>query len=90
MGEQEITREEFNQLKEDVKTLYSRTNEASNWQSRYGEKIDHIEKDIAKLTVLIQNISSLPQKRWDSLVTGAIMAIITGVIGFMIAKIIGG
>jgi thymidylate synthase len=66
----------------DIKELFKRTNDSGLWQAKYGEKIDKIEKLVEKLT-------EMPAKRWDSVVTVAITAIITGVIAFFMGKLTG-
>jgi thymidylate synthase len=81
MDEQAISKR-LDELEADVKELYKRTNNSEIWQAKYGEKIDKIEKLVEKLT-------EAPAKRWDSVVTVAITAIITGVVAFFMGKLTG-
>lgn len=73
----------------DIKELFKRTNDGSVWQAKYGEKIDTIEKNIEKLTKLIESMSKEPQKRWDTLVAAIITGFVAAVIAFIAAKLTG-
>lgn len=76
-------------LEHDVSELFKRTNVSNVWQAKYGEKIDTIEKNVEKLTKLVEKLTEAPGKRWESIITVIITAIVTGVIAFFMGKIIG-
>lgn len=53
-------------------------------------EIKHMREDLNKVTNKVTEIESKPQKRWDTLITAAISALTSGVLGFVVAQLIGG
>jgi thymidylate synthase len=73
----------LDQLEKDVESLKTSNAGTKEWQATYGEKITNIEKNVDKLTKLIEGISEKPQKRWDSMIGAGIAAVITIVINLI-------
>lgn len=73
----------------DVKELFKRTNDSGIWQAKYGEKIDTIEKNVDKLTKLVEALAEKPAKRWDNIVSSFVIAILTLIAGYFFGKITG-
>jgi len=65
-----VTREEFQTLSGRVDVIAGQTNESKIWQGKYGERIDNIYK-------IVEDLSSKPQKRWDTLIASIITAAAT-------------
>lgn len=51
--------------------------------SNLNDKVDDMDKKLS-------DIESKPKKRWDTLITAAITAATSGVIGYLVAIIVGG
>ena len=73
-----------------IDVLFERTNETKQWQSKYGEKIENIQNNVETLTKSIAEMLSKPQKRWDTVVSSAIAALVGGGIGVLVTTIING
>lgn len=58
------------------------------WQGKYGEKIDKIEADISRITKSIDKLLEVPARRWDTIVTVAITALVSCVIGAIVTAYI--
>ncbi len=53
-------------------------------------EVKYMREDLNTVTNKVNEIESKPQKRWDALIAAAISAAASGVIGFVIAQLIGG
>lgn len=84
----EAINQRFERIEKDIASLYKRSGSMEVWQGKYGEKIDKIESDIGRLTQSIDKLLEIPSKRWDTIVTVAITALVSGVIGSIIASFI--
>jgi len=80
----------FERNEEDIRKLFKCTDESNRFQGRVEVKIENIEKSLATMTADIKSLLEKPQRRWDTLVTVAITALVSGVIGVMIASVFGG
>ena len=80
----------FERNEEDIRKLFKCTDESNRFQGRVEVKIENIEKSLATMTADIKSLLDKPQRRWDTLVTVAITALVRGVIGVMIASVFGG
>lgn len=53
-------------------------------------EVKYMREDLSKVTKKLNEIESKPQKRWDTLITAAISALTSGILGFVVAQLIGG
>lgn len=51
--------------------------------------IGKIEKSVEMIQQAVEKLKDKPRKKWESLETIVVTAIATGVIGFMVGKVIG-
>lgn len=68
-----VTYDEFTALKKEVEFLRAENNDSKVWQAKYGERIDTIYK-------LVEDLSSKPQKRWDTVIASFISAVIAAIV----------
>ncbi|MEN6313266.1 MAG: hypothetical protein ABFD25_03340 [Clostridiaceae bacterium] len=77
---------EIKEIKSDNKILHEMNKNiavlANNYENQ-GKKIDVIEKDVKEL-------KEKPVKRWDTVTTVIITAIVTGIVAFALGKVFGG
>lgn len=78
----------FERIEKDIESLFKRSNSMEVWQGKYGEKIDKIENDISRLSKSIDKLLEVPARRWDTIVTVAITALVSGVVGSIITAFI--
>lgn len=85
------------QLKNDIRDLYHITNTYGSSQARIETILDNVvsglggvakklDDGMESLNKKITELSMLPAKRWNALVTAGITAIIVGIVGFAIGK----
>jgi peptidoglycan hydrolase CwlO-like protein len=73
-------------LEKDVETLFKSNNDNSTRLTRIETKLDYISTSIEKLEKSVREYSERPAKRYDTLVTSSISAIIAGIVAFFIGK----
>ena len=81
------TSSRFERIEEDIKKLFTCTDNSNVWQGKYGEKIETIEKGIDKMTISIQELLNKPQRRWETVIASAISAVVGGGIAAIIARL---
>ena len=54
------------------------------------DEIKSLNEKVNEMGDKISDIESKPKKRWDTLITAAITAAASGVIGYLVAVIVGG
>jgi hypothetical protein len=74
----EVTREEFDALVSKVGKLEVENSDTRVWQATYGERIDTIYK-------LVEKLSSKPEKRWETVVSGLFTLAIAAIM-FLVGK----
>ena len=80
----------FERNEDDIRKLFKCTDESNRFQGRMEEKMTNIEKSIDSIVMDVKTLLGKPQRRWDTIVTVAITALVSGVIGVMIASVFGG
>lgn len=94
-------RDEIKDLKTEVKALEDKYSSSRKLIYERLERLDRsaavtddryvrILHEIEEINARLKALSEQPQKRWDTAVTVSITSIISGVIGFVIAKLFGG
>lgn len=78
----------FERIEKDIEALYKRSGSMEVWQGKYGEKIDKIETDISRLSKSIDKLLEVPARRWDTIVTVAITALVSGIVGAIVTAYI--
>lgn len=94
----EVTNKEIQELREMTKNQELRIIELEKSQSvtdlRFEQIIEILNKlnneTIPNLTKEIEELKNKPIKRYDTVVTGMISAIIGGIVGFIVNKFLGG
>lgn len=81
------TSSRFERIEEDIKKLFTCTDNSNVWQGKYGEKIENIEKAMETLNTSIKELLSKPQKRWEMVIASAISAVVGGAIAAIIARL---
>lgn len=83
-------------LEKDVETLFKDRNTTNDRLTRIETKLEFLsdgmedlKNSIKELQISVQNLKTEPVKRWDSVVTAMITAIVAGVIAFFIGKMTG-
>ena len=81
----------------DHSNIYRRLETLETDKGRTAEQYKYIRRDLDELKkqqqeILdrIELISQKPAKRWDTVVTSTITAIIGGIIGFILTRVLGG
>lgn len=62
---------------------------AANYEMQ-GEKIKAIESDFKDLKNDVKELKDKPAKRWDILTTAILTSLVSGIAGFILAKVLGG
>ena len=75
------------EIKSDIKELYERTNVHNVCQAQVDIKLEYIKNEIAKIGLKLEDISTKPAKRWDTLVTAVLTGIVTAGISLVISYI---
>lgn len=82
---------------ESRKGIYGRLEALENERGRTDEQYKNIMSDIADLKgqykeilARLDELKQQPAKRWDTVITGCISAIVGGVMALVVAKIFGG
>lgn len=90
MKEKEISRQEFDDLKNDVKDLkkvFDKINSIAISTEKLAVEMKYMREEQAKMDSRITTIEERPVKRYDSIVTYIITTIIGAIIGFFISLI---
>lgn len=90
MKEKEISRQEFDDLKNDVKDLkkvFDKINSIAISTEKLAIEMKYMREAQAKMDSRITTIEEKPVKRYDSIVTYIITTIIGAAIGFFISLI---
>lgn len=53
-------------------------------------EIQYMREDINTITNKVDALESTPKKNWQTLITGVISALTSGIVGFLVAQLIGG
>lgn len=88
MKEKEISRQEFDDLKNDVKDLkkvFDKINSIAISTEKLAVEMKYMREEQAKMDSRITTIEEKPVKRYDSIVTYIITTIIGAVIGFLVS-----
>lgn len=86
MKESVITRQEFDDLKNDVKDLkkvFDRINSIAISTEKLAVEMKYMREEQTKMDGRITTIEEKPVKRYDSIITYIITAIIGAIIGFI-------
>lgn len=78
----------IDRLESDVKDLTKKSEESGNLQTEIKTKLDSVMKLQEELKTKIELVIQAPSRRWDALVSVALGSCVTGVIGFVIGKLI--
>ena len=90
MKEKEISRQEFDDLKNDVKDLkkvFDKINSIAISTEKLAIEMKYMREDQTKMDSRITTIEEKPVKRYDSIVTYIITTIIGAIIGFLVSLI---
>lgn len=90
MKEKEISRQEFDDLKNDVKDLkkvFDKINSIAISTEKLAIEMKYMREAQAKMDSRITTIEEKPVKRYDSIVTYVITTVIGAAIGFFISLI---
>ena len=88
MKEKEITRQEFDDLKSDVKDLHQVFDKITNIAmstERLAIEMKYMREEQTKMDGRITTIEEKPVKRYDSIITYIITTVIGAAIGFFIS-----
>ena len=55
--------------------------------NRIFDAIEKIETNIDKIASAIENIKIVPAKKWDNLMSAVMVALVGGIVGFILSKI---
>ncbi len=90
MKEKEITRQEFDDLKNDVKDLkkvFDKINSIAISTEKLAVEMKYMREEQTKMDSRITTIEEKPVKRYDSIVTYIITTVIGAIIGFLASLI---
>lgn len=90
MKEKEISRQEFDDLKSDVKDLkkvFDKINSIAISTEKLAIEMKYMREEQTKMDGRITTIEEKPVKRYDSIVTYIITTIIGAIIGFLVSLI---
>lgn len=90
MKEKEISRQEFDDLKNDVKDLkkvFDKINSIAISTEKLAIEMKYMREEQTKMDSRITTIEEKPVKRYDSIVTYIITTIIGAIIGFLVSLI---
>ena len=90
MKEKEISRQEFDDLKNDVKDLkkvFDKINSIAISTEKLAVEMKYMREEQTKMDSRITTIEEKPVKRYDSIVTYVITTVIGAAIGFFISLI---
>lgn len=90
MKEKEISRQEFDDLKNDVRDLkkvFDRINSIAISTEKLAVEMKFMREEQTKMDSRIKTIEEKPVKRYDSIVTYIITTIIGAIIGFLVSLI---
>lgn len=58
-----------------------------NTVSLLDEREKRVENDVKEIKTDVKNLTSIPARRWEGLVTQVITLLVAGIVGFILAKI---
>ena len=90
MKEKEISRQEFDALKDDVKDLkkvFDKINNIALSTEKLAIEMKYMREEQNKMDSRIKIIEEKPVKRYDSIITYIITTVIGAIIGFIISLI---
>lgn len=90
MKEKEISRQEFDALKDDVKDLkkvFDKINSIAISTEKLAIEMKYMREEQTKMDSRITTIEEKPVKRYDTVVTYIITTIIGAIIGFLVSLI---
>lgn len=74
-------------IQNDIVDLFKRVIELEKTSSGFGVKLDIINQQLEKLITKVDALCNIPGSRWNTVVTIAITAIVSGTIGAVISKL---
>lgn len=76
------------QLETSVKELYLRMTSREIDAGKVDEKLNNIKATLDNLVTKVTELADNPGKRWNTLVTTIITGITTGILGFLLSKLL--
>lgn len=76
------------QLETSVKELYLRMTSREIDAGKVDEKLNNIKTTLDNLVIKVTELADNPGKRWNTLVTTVITGITTGILGFLLSKLL--
>ena len=76
------------QLETSVKELFLRMNSREIDAGKVDEKLNNIKTTLDNLVIKVTELADNPGKRWNTLVTTVITGITTGILGFLLSKLL--
>lgn len=76
--------------KEDIETLGKRQDDLDDLVSTVkvlADREKRVETDVAEIKNDVKELTNKPAKRWDKIVETIIIALLTGVLGFILARL---
>lgn len=74
-------------IQNDIKELFTRITELEKTSGRFDEKLDNIKTSLEKLIIKVDVLANMPSKRWDTIVTVGLTALVSGTIGVVLSKL---
>lgn len=76
------------QLETSVKELYFRMTSREIDAGKVDEKLNNIKTTLDNLVTKVTELADNPGKRWNTFVTATITGITTGILGFLLSKLL--
>lgn len=76
------------QLETSVKELYFRMTSREIDAGKVDEKLNNIKTTLDNLVTKVTELADSPGKRWNTLATAIITGITTGILGFLLSKLL--
>lgn len=76
------------QLENSVKELYLRMTSREIDAGKVDEKLNNIKATLDNLVVKVSELADNPGKRWNTLITALTTGLVTGILGFLLSKIL--
>ena len=94
MDENDVqVRERLTAVESSLKSLHRRVDHIEELVENVHEmtvEVKHMREELNGVTTEVSELKSKPAKRWDVLITALISATGSGILGFVISKLIGG